>query len=98
MSGMPQGPDLTGIMALGQKIDEAVLTLASVMPEIAAQLDQARELIANAVAGYLQNQGQGAGPGIPGAPGGNAGMPSGGSAVQAGNSFPGGGFGQGRFS
>jgi hypothetical protein len=94
--GMPQGPDLSGVMALGQKIDEAILTIASVMPEIAGQLDQARELIANAVAGFLQNQGSA--PGVPGVPGGTAGMPRGGGIVQAGNSVPGGGFGQGRFS
>jgi hypothetical protein len=97
-SGMPQGPDLTGIMALGSKIDEGVLTLASVMPEVAPQLDQARELIANAVASFIQtvSGSQGAAPGIPGAPGGTAGMPRGGGVVQAGNQFPGGGFGAGR--
>jgi hypothetical protein len=91
---MPAGPDLAGMMALGQKIDEAILTLAGVMPEAAGQLDQARELIANAVAGYLQTQGST--PGIPGTPGGTAGMPRGGGVVQAGNQFPGGGFGAGR--
>lgn len=94
---MPAGPDLKGLMMLGQQIDGAILTLAGVMPEVATQLDQARELIANAVAGYLQGVGSGS-PGIPGAPGGNAGMPRGGSVVQAGNAFPGGGFGQGRFA
>jgi hypothetical protein len=91
---MPAGPDLAGMLALGQKIDEAILTLAGVMPEAAGQLDQARELIANAVAGYLQTQGST--PGIPGTPGGTAGMPRGGGVVQAGNQFPGGGFGAGR--
>lgn len=94
---MPQGPDLRGLMMLGQQIDAAVLTLASVMPEVASQLDQARELIANAVAGYLQGVG-GGGPGIPGTPGGTAGMPQGGNSVQAGNQFSGGGFGAGRFA
>jgi hypothetical protein len=95
---MPQGPDLTGIMALGSKIDEAILSLAGVMPEVAQQLDQARELIANAVAGYLQTTSSmgGSVPGIPGAPGGTAGMPRGGGVTQAGNQFPGGGFGSGR--
>ncbi len=88
------GPDLGGLMTLGQKIDEAILTLASVMPDVAPQLGQARELVANAVANYLQNQGNT--PGIPGVPGGNAGAPRGGGIVQAGTQFPGGGFGQGR--
>ncbi len=93
--GMPQGPDLSGLMALSSKIDEAILTLAGVMPDVAAQLDQARELIANAVAGYLQQVGTVPGIGA-GAPGGNAGMPRGGGMVQAGNQWPGGGFGAGR--
>lgn len=94
---MPQGPDLSGLMALSSKIDEAILTLAGVMPDVAAQLDQARELIANAVAGYLQQVGTV--PGIaPGVPGGTAGMPRGGGLTQAGPQFPGGGFGQGRFA
>jgi hypothetical protein len=88
------GPDLGGLMALGQKVDEAILTLAGVMPEAASQLDQARELIANAVAGYLQTQGST--PGVPGVPGGTAGMPRSGGLTQAGTQFPGGGFGQGR--
>src|SRR5881394_1252654 len=94
--GMPSsGPDLSGLMALGAKIDEAILTLAGVMPDVAAQLDQARELIANAVAGYLQQVGTVPGIGA-GLPGGTAGMPRGGGMVQAGNQFPGGGFGAGR--
>jgi hypothetical protein len=93
-AGMPAGPDLGGLMMLGQKVDEAILTLASVMPAVAPQLDQARELVANAVASHLQNLGSA--PGIPGIPGGNAGLPRGGGIVQAGTQFPGGGFGAGR--
>ena len=93
--GMPgmgsSAPDLSGVMALGQKIDEALLALADVMPESAGQFDQARELVANGVASYLQKQGST--PGVPGVPGGTAGMPRGDAAS---NQFPGGGFGQGR--
>jgi hypothetical protein len=90
----PAGPDLTGVMALGQKIGEAILMLAGTMPDVAPQLNQALELVANAVASHLQTQGST--PGIPGTPGGNAGMPRGGGMVQAGVQYPGGGFGSGR--
>lgn len=78
------GNDVSGVLMLGQKLDEAILSLAQVMPGQAGQLDQARELVANAVAQFLQNN-----PGM-------GGTAPGGSVTQAGNQYPGGGFGAGR--
>lgn len=83
-------PDLSGVMALGQKISEAILSLASALPAQAGIFDQARELIENAVAQAMQGQA--------GAGGAMSGAPSGAATTQAGPQFPGGGFGAGRSS
>lgn len=91
-TGAPAGPsaapDLTGVMALGQKLVEAILSLASALPAQAGIFDQARELIENAIAQGLQSQGA--------TRGAMSGSPSGAASTQAGPQFPGGGFAAGR--
>lgn len=87
----PSGaPDMSGIMMLSQKVDEALMSLAQALPAQAAVFGQAAELLKNAVAQAMQSQ-----PGGGGATGGGAPM---GSSSQAGPQFPGGGFGAGRVS
>lgn len=104
-AGAPAGAqnDMAGVLALGQKISEAILTLSQAMPAQAGQLDQGRELIENAIAQFLQTSGgtgtsptapMQAAPPAPGAPPANAGPP----VTQSGTQFPGGGFGAGRIS
>lgn len=90
-AGQPAGaPDMSGIMMLGQKIEEALLSLAQALPAQGGIFGQAAELLKNGIAQAMQSQ-----------PGGGAGTQPGGGApagsvTQAGNQFPGGGFGAGR--
>lgn len=92
---MPQGPDNSGLLILGQKLSEGILTLAQAMPEVAGQLDQARAMLENALANWSQqtmsNQDQ-----QMGAPGSGLASPPPGATTQAGAQFPGGGFQAGR--
>lgn len=94
-SGIPQGPDNSGLLILGQKLSEGILTLAQAMPEVAGQLDQARAMLENALANWSQqtmsNQDQ-----QMGAPGAGVANPPPQATTQSGPQFPGGGFGQGR--
>lgn len=91
----PSGaPDLSGIMMLGQKVDEALMSLAQALPAQAGIFGQASELLKNAIAQALQSQPGGGGP--VGGAGGPAGGSPAGATTQAGNQFPGGGFGAGR--
>lgn len=89
-AGPTAAPDLSGVMALGQKITEAILSLASALPGQAGLFDQARELIENGIAQALQSQSA--------TRAGMSGAPSGQASTQAGPQFPGGGFGAGRTS
>lgn len=47
------GPDMGGILQLGQQLDESILLLAQALPAGAPELSQARELIKQALAKAL---------------------------------------------
>lgn len=47
--GMPAGPDLSGVLVLGQKIVEGMLALAQAAPQIAPEMDQAQSIVMNAL-------------------------------------------------
>lgn len=89
-SGQGSAPDMSGIMMLGQKIEEALLSLAQALPAQGGIFGQAAELLKNGIAQAMQSQPGGAGGVQPG-----GGAPAG-SVTQAGNQFPGGGFNAGR--
>lgn len=87
--GQPAGaPDMSGIMMLGQKVDEAIMALATALPAQAGTFGQASELVKNGIAQALQSQ-----PG--GGPAQGGGAPAG-ATTQSGTQFPGGGFNAGR--
>lgn len=44
------GPDMGGLIQLGQTIDESLLLLAQALPQASEQLSQARELVMGALA------------------------------------------------
>lgn len=46
---MPAGPDVSGILVLGQKIVEGMLALAQAAPLIAPDMDQAQAIVMNAL-------------------------------------------------
>ncbi len=97
--GAPSGTqtDMSGVLALGQKISEAILAMAQAMPAQAGQLDQGRELIENAIAQFLQTSGgTGTAPNRPLAPPPAAPATTPPPVTQSGVQFPGGGFGAGR--
>lgn len=48
-TAMPAGPDLSGILVLGQKIVEGLLALAQAAPSIAGDMDQAQGIVMNAL-------------------------------------------------
>lgn len=81
-------PDLSGIMLLGQKLDEGLLSLAQALPAQAGLFGQASELLKNAIAQAMQSQ--------PGGGAAGGGMAPAGATTQAGTQFAGGGFGAGR--
>lgn len=81
--GMPQqGADLSGILTLGQKVEESMLTLMQAAPIMAPELEQARTLLMNAL-GKFANQG-GSNGSMPKGP-----APSGSVVTPAGAQFPG---------
>lgn len=84
-----QGPDLSGLLQLGQKLSEGILTLAQGVPEIADEMKQCNEILLNALAHVVE--GQSGGPGSPTSP------PST-PVTQSGTQFTGGGLGGGKFS
>lgn len=88
--GVPQQPDLSGILMLGQKLSEGMITLQQALPAQAGQISQAQALLENALANWMQQQSSSMG-----AMGGPMSPPPG-SVTQAGPQYPGGGFGAGR--
>lgn len=102
-TAMPAGPDLSGILVLGQKLVEGLLALAQAAPLIAPEMDQAQGIVMNALGKFSSQAATGTGtsssmplatplPGAPagGAPGGQGGPPPRGQVVtQAGYQFPG---------
>jgi hypothetical protein len=94
-AGAPQQPDLSGLLMLGQKLSEGLLTLAQAVPEIADDIAQCDGILKNALARVLETQ---AGAGASMMPGGEPSSPPPGSVTQAGVQFPGGAFGQGRLA
>lgn len=87
---MGAGPDLSGIMALGMKIDEAVATMAQAVPLVAPEMEQIRALLTNALGKFSASGGTGSSPSAPlvnpaGAPSGPAPAP----VAAAGAGFPG---------
>ena len=94
---MQQGPDVSGLLMLGQKLSEGLLTLAQAVPEIADDINQCDGILKNALARVLETQaGTGTSSSTP--IGGAPTSPPPGSVTQAGVQFPGGGFGQGRIA
>jgi hypothetical protein len=73
-------------MTLGNEVDRALLALAGVAKDGAAEIGQARQLIQAGIAKYMAAQGQ-----MSGGSGSNAPSPT-----AIGNTFPGGGFGSSR--
>lgn len=85
------GPDMSGILMLGQKVSEAMLTMAQALPAQAGLIDQARAMWENALAQWTQTAGS--------SPAGASGAPMSpppGSVTQSGTQFPGGGFAAGK--
>jgi hypothetical protein len=82
------GPDLSGVLTLGQKLVEGALSLAQAVPVIAGEMAQVKELIMTAL-GKIASQS----PGNGSMPGPN---PQGQVVTQAGPQFPGGGQGAGK--
>lgn len=74
------GPDLSGIMVLGQKIDEALLALAQAAPVIGPDVQQMQAILMNAL-GKFAAQASSAGPGQP--------QPTGLTVSRSGPQFPG---------
>lgn len=46
------GPDFSGVMMLGNKLEQGLLALSQAIPSAAGQLDQARELMMDALAQF----------------------------------------------
>lgn len=69
---MPAGQDTSGIMVLGQKLIEGILTLAQAAPLIAPDMDQAQSIIMNALGKFAAQSvgGTGTSPTMPLAPAG----------------------------
>lgn len=70
------GPDMSGIMVLGQKIEEGLITLAQGAPMISAEMEQCKSILLNALGKFASSSGGGsapitqAGANFPGAQGG----------------------------
>lgn len=45
----PSGPDLSGVLTLGQKIDAALTTLAQAVPLISPEIQQMQAILTNAL-------------------------------------------------
>lgn len=83
------GPDLSGILMLGQKIEEGMLSIAQAVPAIADGINQAKSMFMAALAQFASQSGSS-----------NGSMPGAGATgqvvTQAGAQFPGGGQGSAR--
>ena len=91
-SAPPAGPDMSGVLMLGEKVTEAMISLAQMMPAHTGLIDQARALLETALAQWVQGQASAAmqpGMGVPSSP------PPG-AVSQAGPQYPGGGMHMGR--
>lgn len=96
--GATQGPDLSGIMMLGQKLEQGLISLAQAVPLIAPDLDQCKAMLLNALGKFASSTVGGTGtsptapmqtmPGQP-QPQAGGGAPTGMSVSQAGPQFPG---------
>lgn len=93
-AAMGPGPDMSGIMTLGQKLEEGLLTLAQAAPLIAPDMEQARSILMNALGKFAASAS--AGPSSSSAPmPGPGGVPATGqpptglTPTQAGSQFPG---------
>lgn len=84
-----QGPDLSGLLQLGQKLSEGILTLAQGVPEIADEMKQCNEILLNALAHVVEGQ---SGQQPAGAPTSPPSTP----VTQSGTQWAGGGFGAGK--
>lgn len=85
---MGAGPDLSGILTLGEKLEQGLITLAQAVPLIAPDLEQAKALLMNALGRFAaQAGGTGTSSSMPlsATPGG----PTGTVVSQAGAQFPG---------
>jgi hypothetical protein len=78
-------PDLSGILGLGQKLSEGILSLQQALPDVSGTLEQARSLIESALAQYLSSQSAG-----------QPASPPPGAVTQTGTQYPGGGFTSGK--
>lgn len=79
--GVPQGPDMSGLMMLGNKLDEGLLTLATAAPLIGPDIEQIRAMLANAMGRFAAQSGGEGGMG--------GRMPAPPPVTQAGPQFPG---------
>lgn len=89
--GAPAGPDQSGLLQLGQKLQEGLLTLAQAAPDISDDMNQCVGILQNALAKVLESQ---AGTGTAGK--GPIGGPPAPVVTQSGVQNPGGGFGAGK--
>lgn len=86
MQAAPQGPDVSGIYTLGQKLEEGLLALSQAAPSIATDLEQCRSLLMNALGKFAtQSSGSGTSGTLPVVP-----PPTGQVVTPAGAQFPGG--------
>lgn len=83
------GPDLSGILMLGEKVEQGMLSIAQAVPTIAPEIEQAKAVFMAAMAKFLTTAGNSNGS-MPGQ------APRGQVVTQAGAQFPGGGQGSGR--
>ena len=51
----PNGPDMSGVLQMGQALSDGILTLAQALPQAATQLAQANELLLDALAQFVQS-------------------------------------------
>lgn len=89
MAMQPQGPDLSGILTLGEKVEQGMLSIAQAVPPIAAEIEQAKAMFMAALGKFISQAGASNGS-MP------AGAPKGQVVTQAGAQFPAGGQGAGR--
>ncbi len=83
------GPDLSGILMLGEKVEQGMLSIAQAVPSISGEIGAAKEMFMAALAKFMSTSGSSNGS-MPGQ------SPRGQIVSQAGNQFPGGGQGSGR--
>lgn len=78
MAMQPQGPDLSGVNTLIQKLQEGLLTLSGALPMIAPELEQCRSILAAAAGRFLSQVASSSGkPGAGPAPTGQVVSPAG---------------------